>query len=617
MAEQLGIAEVQVEALATLGLFSDQPPEAKLEALTSAIELAESSRLLNQAARAHTNLAATLLTATGDARAALHHYRRSAELNRTSGNTASQLLSLCGVADSALRLGAFEETEETFRAMRPLLDVLANPGPAAVMFHMAEAALLRYQGELEEAAQMARALQADARQREDLYNLIEIDGLLADILLESSVLAGGARASQLSNSCIAEVEAALLEAIQICERRGMNGTHPRCLLSEVRAFEGRLQDARSVLGAAREEASLRPIVWEKVWLSWAEARVAATAERWTEALAAFEAAAAICSQLGTRWWWARVLQEWAAAHASRGRPTDLARARVLLREALVRFEELGVPRYAALVREALQDVDAVIYVEMLAHVEAAQELALAGRVQESLLPAEPPRIPGWQLAVALEPARETSGDFYDFIPLSDGRWGIVIADVADKGAGAALYMALCRTLIRTYAVEHNSRPELLFNAVNERILAETHGDIFVTVFFGVLDPVAGTLLYCNAGHSPPYFFRARTGAAPSAKVQALRRTGLPLGILEDAAWKQGSARLAPGDVLVLYTDGVTDAHNPQEALFGGERLLEAAQAHLGRSASHMTKAVLESAHAFVGDAPQFDDITLMIVVRDE
>jgi serine phosphatase RsbU (regulator of sigma subunit) len=513
-------------------------------------------------------------------------------------------------------LGAFEETEETFQAMRPLLEILADPGPAAVMFHIAEAALLRYQGELEEAAQMARALQVDARQREDLYNLIEIDGLLADILLESSVLAGGARASQLSNSCAAEIEAALLEAIQICERRGESGAYPHCLLSELRASEGQ-QDARSLLGAAREEASLHHIAWEWVWLSWAEARVAATAKCWTEALAAFEAAAGICSQLGARWWWARVLQEWAASHVSRGRPTDLARARVLLREALVMFEELSVPRYAALVRETLQNVNAAIYDEMLAHYEAAQELALAGRVQESLLPAEPPRIPGWQLAVALEPARETSGDFYDFIPLPNGRWGIVIADVADKGAGAALYMALCRTLVRTYAVERDLRPELLFDAVNKRILAETRGDIFVTVFFGVLDPVAATLLYCNAGHSPAYFFRARSGASPSATVQALRRTGLPLGILEDATWKQGSVRLAPGDTLVLYTDGVTDALNPQESLFGGERLLEAARAHLGRSASHITEAVLDSVHTFVGSAPQFDDITLMIVVRDE
>jgi class 3 adenylate cyclase/tetratricopeptide (TPR) repeat protein len=615
MAEQLGIAEVQVEALATLGLFSDQPLEAKLEALTSAIELAESSQLLNQAARAHTNLAAALLTATGDTRAALHHYRRAAELNHTSGNTASELLSLCGVADAALRLGSFAETEETFRAMRSLLNELANPGPAAVMFHITEAALLRYQGELEEAAQMARVLQADARQREDLYNLIEVDGLLADILLESRVLTGGARASQLSNSCAAEIEAALLEAIQMCERRGQSSTYPRCLLSEVRASEGRLQDARSLLGTAREEASLRPIVWEKVWLLWAEARVAATAERWAEALAAFEAAAGVCSQLGIRWWWARVLQEWAAAHASRGQPADLARARVLLRETLVMFEELGVPRYAALARETLQDVDAASYVEMLAHYEAAQELALAGRVQESLLPAEPPHIPGWQLAVALEPARETSGDFYDFISLPDGRWGIVIADVADKGAGAALYMALCRTLIRTYAVEHNSRPELLFNAVNGRILAETHSDIFVTVFFGVLDPAAGTLVYCNAGHSPPYLLRARTGAALATTAQALRRTGPPLGILEDAAWKQDAVRLAPGDTLVLYTDGVSDAHDPQGALFGRERLQEAAQPHLGRSASHIKEAILESVHQWVGSAPQFDDITLMIVVR--
>ena len=617
MAERLGLVEVQVEALATLGLFDDQPAEAKLDALTRALELAESSQLLNQAARAHVNLAATLLTMTGDARAAQHHYQRAAELNHSRGNTASELLSLCGAADAALRIGAFEETEAAFRTMRRLTSLLADPGPAATMFRITEAALLRYQGDLEQALQMVQILQADARQREDLHNLIEIDSLLGDILLEIPVLSGGTRASQLSDSCTDQAETALLEAIGIYERGDLDGTSALCLLSELRACQGRLSDAHSLLRTAQDSTNQRPVVWQNVWLLWTEARVAAAAEQWTEALEAFEAAAGLCSQHGIRWWWARVLQEWAQTHALRGQPTDLARARVLLREALVLFEELDVPRYVALVTEALQNINASIHTQMLAHYGAAQELVAAGRVQESLLPAELPHLPGWQLAVTLESAHETSGDFYDFIPLPDARWGIVIADVADKGAGAALYMALCRTLIRTYATEHHSRPEMLFDAVNRRILTETHSDIFVTVFFGVLNPEDGALIYSNAGHNPPYLLRDRGGAVPADTDQALHRTGMPLGIMEDTTWTQSAVQLDPGDTLVLYTDGVTDALNPQDTFYGEERLLNAAQAHVGRSAPSIKTAILENIHTFVDSTPRFDDITLMILVRQE
>jgi sigma-B regulation protein RsbU (phosphoserine phosphatase) len=244
-----------------------------------------------------------------------------------------------------------------------------------------------------------------------------------------------------------------------------------------------------------------------------------------------------------------------------------------------------------------------------------RELALAGEVQASFLPRDVPDIPGWQLTATLRPARETSGDFYDFIPLPNGRLGIVVADVTDKGAGAALYMALSRTLIRTYAVEHATQPELALNAANGRILTDTHSDMFITVFYGILDPFSGTLSYCNAGHNPPYLFGAQKGADASGLVQALSRTGLPLGILEDMTWEQRTVQLAPGDALVLYTDGITEAQDRQEEFFGKERLLKVARASLGRSAQEMHATLLAEVYEFVGDAPQSDDIALMIVVR--
>jgi serine phosphatase RsbU (regulator of sigma subunit) len=241
-----------------------------------------------------------------------------------------------------------------------------------------------------------------------------------------------------------------------------------------------------------------------------------------------------------------------------------------------------------------------------------QELVLAGRMQASLLPTTPPQVPGWELAAVLRPAREASGDFYDFIPLSDGRLGLVIADVADKGMGAALYMALSRTLIRTYAVDHPDRPDLALRAANERILADTQADLFVTVFYGILDPVTATLTYCNAGHHPPYLLSAEGQGA----IQILPGRGIALGVVDDTKWDCRTAHLPRGAALLLYTDGVLDAQNAQQEPFGSEQMLAVAQSNLGRSAHELQDGLLTRLQQFIGDAPQFDDITLLTVVRD-
>jgi sigma-B regulation protein RsbU (phosphoserine phosphatase) len=253
-----------------------------------------------------------------------------------------------------------------------------------------------------------------------------------------------------------------------------------------------------------------------------------------------------------------------------------------------------------------------------ANKKMAEELALAGEVQASFLPRELLSIPGWQLSAMLKPARETSGDFYDLIPLPDGRWGIVMADVTDKGAGAALYMALSCTLIRTYAVEYPAQPELVLSTVNRRILAETHAMRFVTVFYGILYPATGRLVYGNAGHCRPYRF----GAANSEGVQELVLAGIPLGIYGDQTWEQAEVQLEPGDVLVLYTDGITEARNGQGALFGEERLVESVTAKLDStgsrrpSAQEIQDAILADVHRFAGDVPQSDDIALAVLIRD-
>ena len=260
---------------------------------------------------------------------------------------------------------------------------------------------------------------------------------------------------------------------------------------------------------------------------------------------------------------------------------------------------------------------AQVYAQTLAHETVARELAMAGQIQASFLPGELPDVTGWQLAATLKPARETSGDFYDFLPLPNGRLGIVIADVSDKGMGAALYMALSSTLFRTYAAEYHTRPELVLSIANRRILSDARAGLFVTVFYGILDAATGTLTYCNAGHNPPYLLNAQDRDT----VRTLSKTGMVLGVVEDATWKQETVRLAPGDVLVLYTDGVTDAQNERgtsssTSFFGQERLLKIVQANLGRSAQDIQDALIGEVDEFMGDTPQFDDITLVVAVRD-
>ncbi len=241
-----------------------------------------------------------------------------------------------------------------------------------------------------------------------------------------------------------------------------------------------------------------------------------------------------------------------------------------------------------------------------------RELALAMDVQASFLPRELPDIPGWQLAVTLRPARETSGDFYDVSVLPNGWLGIVVADVAGKGAAAALFMALSWSLIRTYAEEYPTQPELALRAANRRILTDTRTNRFVTVFYGILDPVTGRLVYCNAGHCPPLLFCARK----SKGFQALVGTGTPLGILTEGSWEQDAVDLTPGDVLVMYTDGITEARNQEREFFDQSRLLETVRAHVGHPAQEIQDAILETVYAFTGDLPQTDDIALAVVGRE-
>ena len=196
----------------------------------------------------------------------------------------------------------------------------------------------------------------------------------------------------------------------------------------------------------------------------------------------------------------------------------------------------------------------------------SQELATARLIQQSFLPQSLPQLTGWDIAAHWHPIREVAGDFYDLYPLSDGRLAVVIADVSGKGVPAALFMALSVTVLR-FAMTLRFSPRELMDRANQAIIANQGSRMFTTAFVGYLDPSSGHLQFASAGHNPPLVYRAAAG-----RCEYLVASGVAMGLFENAEYAQGATTLAKGDMLLLYTDGITEATNTQEQEFGEERL---------------------------------------------
>lgn len=247
--------------------------------------------------------------------------------------------------------------------------------------------------------------------------------------------------------------------------------------------------------------------------------------------------------------------------------------------------------------------------EISARERLEQELRLARGIQESFLPEHAPEVQGWQIAAYWRSARQVGGDFYDFIRLGgdQNRLGIAIADVADKGVPAALFMALSRTLLRAVAIGRQSPADTLMRS-NDLILSDARSDLFVTVFYMTLSADASDISYANAGHNPPLLIRAI-----DPKPSYLLDHGMALGVMRDIPLGESVVDLQEGDVLVLYTDGVTDAQSIEEEEFGLKRLEQAVQSCIAGTAKEIVQAVEQAIHAHVGDEMPFDDITLVVV----
>lgn len=234
-----------------------------------------------------------------------------------------------------------------------------------------------------------------------------------------------------------------------------------------------------------------------------------------------------------------------------------------------------------------------------------QELDVARRLQQAILPRRFPDRPEIEIAARAKPAKEVGGDFYDVFWLDDRRLGLVMADVAGKGVPAALVMAETRTLLRGVAPA-TTGPAQCLGLANNLLAADNDTGMFVTVFLGMLDLETGRLAYANGGHNPALLRRA-DGELTTLGLG----DGLALAVVEDFPFDEGEAQLAPGDTLVLYTDGVTEAFDLQNEAFGDPRLRMVIEASADRNAADTLAMVFEAVDAFVGDAPPSDDTTVL------
>jgi len=239
------------------------------------------------------------------------------------------------------------------------------------------------------------------------------------------------------------------------------------------------------------------------------------------------------------------------------------------------------------------------------------ELSVGQEIQLGLLPEGPPEVEGWEFAATYRPARLVGGDFYDYFELSGepNQLGLVIADVAGKGVPAALFMALSRSIIRTVSIS-GDHPAQALRRANRMIFKDSRCKLFLTAFYATLDLATGRLAYANAGHCRPPWVEATTG-----QMHQLTAHGTVMGVFEDIELEENEIHLASGDLIVLYTDGITEAMDDNEQLFGEARLQEAIRSKQGGSAQEVLDAIVAATLGFIGDTPQADDLTLFVIKR--
>jgi serine phosphatase RsbU (regulator of sigma subunit) len=603
LAEELGAVNVQADTLATMGILPGVKPDESLHMLRKAVELSESHGLLQIAMRANQNLGTMIQTWQADRRTAMKYFARAAEHGRMRGVASEEMIGAMSYTACLFPEGKIKEIEARVEHMQDLARNIADPKPALLSITFMKALLTGYKGDWEAALVTFKECYAQWRILENLESQIYMLDELSWVLLEKNRWEG--------LQDLGETESYLQQAQKIIEKDDSNESmwlYPRfCML---KARQGRLEEAHQWLDKAIQRMENSPSAWDERIKLECELEILTASHDWSRALAVVEELVGRHRRLGLTYDLSRSLLCWAELLLLGGETAAEEKAQPLIGESLQLTKDMGEGYYHRIAERMLQQTRVRLHAQTLNHAQMTRELKKARQVQESLLPENTPNLPGWQLEVVLKPAHETSGDFYDFLPFTAGKTGLVIADVTDKGTSAALFMALGRSLWRTFAVDHPDEPALTMAETNRRILADTHGGLYISLFYAVLEPSSGSLIYCNAGHLPGLLLRVKDGS-----IERLETTGMPLGALEDAEWKQRKVVVGPGDCLVLYTDGITEAQNEAEEFFGQDRLEDALKTQLGRPAREVRDAILAQVAGWVGQAPQFDDITLMVVSR--
>ena len=240
-----------------------------------------------------------------------------------------------------------------------------------------------------------------------------------------------------------------------------------------------------------------------------------------------------------------------------------------------------------------------------------EELAISRRIQLSLLPDACPTTTGWEFAAFYQAARQVGGDLYDFIQLPEqpDKLGLVIADVAGKGIPAALFMAFCRTVIRM-EVMIEPTPACVLKRTNQMIIQNSRSELYLTAFYAQLNLQNGELVFANGGHNPPVWFRIAKG-----ECQELLSQSYLIGLFNDIFPEERQIRILPGDFLVFYTDGITEARKKNGEFFGEERLLSSIMANKQASAQDVLQSIVDATNEFIGEAQQSDDFTLFVIKR--
>ncbi|GAB1469739.1 hypothetical protein MASR2M66_06160 [Chloroflexota bacterium] len=244
--------------------------------------------------------------------------------------------------------------------------------------------------------------------------------------------------------------------------------------------------------------------------------------------------------------------------------------------------------------------------EMVVRERLETEVQLARQIQQTFIPSVLPTHPNWQIAARWRTARQVGGDFYDVIELSNNKLGIFIADVADKGMPAALFMALTRTLVRA-AVAETSSPAEALRRVNDLLLPDTQQGMFITAVYGELNFDTGTFTYVNAGHNPPFWLKT------DGSMEKLTRTAVALGVIEQPVVEERTVTIQVGDTLFLYTDGLTEAFSPDGELFGEARMLEMTASLQAATAEEVIASIEECLNEFIDPLPLGDDLTMMAI----